>query len=64
MSEPTSDDPADSCLEWRDGILVYTGEVSPNIDICELIELLREERMLHLIFGSPNREPGDDWEKP
>lgn len=45
MTDPASDDLADSCLEWKDGILVYTGEVPPDLDIREFIEREREARI-------------------
>ena len=38
MREELSDDPAEKCLEWKDGLLVYTGEIPPDLDICEFIE--------------------------
>lgn len=54
MSEPAKDDPAESRLEWKDGMLVYTGEAPPNVNIRELIELDREQRILH-VLGLPDR---------
>lgn len=42
---------AESLLEWEDGLLVYTGEIPSDLDICRLIELDREQRMLHILIG-------------
>lgn len=49
MSEPAGDESAESCLEWKDGILVYTGEIPSGFDIRRAIELDREKRMLHVL---------------
>lgn len=58
MSEPANDDPAESCLEWKDGILVYTGEVPPDLDIRGWIVREREARIQ--AFVKPCLHPDAD----
>jgi len=38
-------------LEWEGNLLVYNGPVPAQLDICRMIELDREERMIHVMFG-------------
>jgi hypothetical protein len=38
-------------LEWEGNLLVYNGPVPAQLDICRMIELDREERTIHVMFG-------------
>ncbi|MEX0700513.1 MAG: hypothetical protein WD069_00310 [Planctomycetales bacterium] len=38
-------------LEWEGDVLVYNGPIPCDLDIRKLIELNREDRMLHVLLG-------------
>jgi hypothetical protein len=38
-------------LQWENGLLVYTGPIPTDLDICRQIELVREERMHQIMLA-------------
>lgn len=50
--QPPDRDDAERCLEWENGLLVYTGKIPANLDIRRMIELDRERRMLDILIGN------------
>jgi hypothetical protein len=49
-NEPSQN--GDDPFRWEEGLLVYTGNMPPDLEIRRLIEEDREERMRHIMAGS------------
>ena len=51
LTDQPSDETEDP-FRWENGLLVYTGNMPPDLDIRRLIDEDREERMRHIMAGS------------